>query len=82
LRFARLEDIKWRRDECVRNTLPRAVILKRFATALRVLLRAIDFGIAHESNSRARNHKLFIVGRLCQTPELTFHRVAGGHRAT
>jgi hypothetical protein len=25
--------------------LPRAVILKRFATALRVLLRAIGFGI-------------------------------------
>jgi hypothetical protein len=32
----------------VRNTLPRAVILKRFATALRVLLRAIDFGIRRE----------------------------------
>jgi hypothetical protein len=45
LRFARLEDNKWRREECARNTLPRAVILKRFATALRVLLRAIDFGI-------------------------------------
>ena len=48
LRFARLEDIKWRRDECARNTLPRAVILKRLATALRVLLRAIDFGISRE----------------------------------
>jgi hypothetical protein len=28
--------------------LPRAVILNRFATALRVLLRAIDFGMKHE----------------------------------
>ena len=48
LRFARLEDNKWRREECARNTLPRAVILKRFATALRVLLRAIGFGIRRE----------------------------------
>ena len=45
LRFAFLEDNKWRREECARNTLPRAVILKRFATDLRVLLRAIGFGI-------------------------------------
>jgi len=45
LRFAFLADNKWRREECARNTLPRAVILKRFATALRVLLRAIGFGI-------------------------------------
>jgi hypothetical protein len=45
LRFAFLEDNKWRREECARNTLPRAVILKRLATALRVLLRAIGFGI-------------------------------------
>jgi hypothetical protein len=28
--------------------LPRAVILKRFATALRVLLRAIAFGIRRQ----------------------------------
>jgi hypothetical protein len=28
--------------------LPRAVILKRFATALRVLLRAIGFGIRQQ----------------------------------
>jgi hypothetical protein len=28
--------------------LPRAVILKRFATALRVLLRAIGFGIRRQ----------------------------------
>jgi hypothetical protein len=28
--------------------LPRAVILKRFATALRVLLRAIGFGISQQ----------------------------------
>jgi len=45
LRFAFLADNKWRREECARNTLPRAVILKRLATALRVLLRAIGFGI-------------------------------------
>jgi hypothetical protein len=29
--------------------LPRAVILKRFATDLRVLLRAMGFGIRRES---------------------------------
>ena len=45
LRFALFDANKWRREECARNTLPRAVILKRFATALRVLLRAIGFGI-------------------------------------
>ena len=45
LRFAFLADNKCRREECARNTLPRAVILKRFATAFRVLLRAIGFGI-------------------------------------
>ncbi len=37
LRLAFLADNKWRRAECARNTLPRAVILKRFATDLRVL---------------------------------------------
>lgn len=47
-RFALFPDNKWRREECDRNTLPRAVILKRFATALRVLLRAIGFGISRE----------------------------------
>jgi len=51
LRFARFEDNKWRRDECARNTLPRAVILKRFATDLRVLLRAIAFGIRAQDNT-------------------------------
>jgi hypothetical protein len=45
-RFALFDDNKWRREECARNTFPRAVILKRFATALRVLLRAIGFGIS------------------------------------
>jgi hypothetical protein len=45
LRFAFFAANKWRREECARKTLPRAVILKRFATALRVLLRAIGFGI-------------------------------------
>ncbi len=45
LRLAFLADNKCRREECARNTLPCAVILKRFATAFRVLLRAIDFGM-------------------------------------
>jgi hypothetical protein len=44
-----LADSRWRREECARNTLPRAVILKRFATDLRVLLRAIGFGIRRET---------------------------------
>ena len=44
-RFALFADSRWRREECARKTFPRAVILKRFATALRVLLRAIAFGI-------------------------------------
>ncbi len=48
LRFAFLDDSKCRREDCALNTLPRAVILKRFATALRVLLRATDFGIRRE----------------------------------
>ena len=48
LRFAFLADSKWRREECARSTLPRAVILKRFATDLRVLLRAIGFGIRRQ----------------------------------
>jgi len=46
LRFARLEESKWRLPECARSTLPPAVILKRLATDLRVLLRAIGFGIS------------------------------------
>src|SRR5581483_6308852 len=45
LRFARLEESKWRLPERARSTLPPAVILKRLATDLRVLLRAIGFGI-------------------------------------
>jgi hypothetical protein len=49
LRFALFVDIRWRREERVLKTLPRAVILKRFATAFRVLLRATDFGIRRES---------------------------------
>ena len=49
LRLAFLADIKWRREECARNTLPRAVILKRFATDLRVLLRAIGLGMRRET---------------------------------
>jgi hypothetical protein len=49
LRFAFLADNKWRREEWARNALPRAVILKRLATALRVLLRAIGFGIRRQT---------------------------------
>ena len=48
LRFAFFEESKCRREECALSTLPRAVILKRFATDLRVLLRAIGFGIRRE----------------------------------
>jgi hypothetical protein len=48
-RFALFVDSKCRREECARSTLPRAVILKRFATALRVLLRAIGFGIRQQT---------------------------------
>ena len=48
LRFALFVDNKWRREERDLKTLPRAVILKRFATDLRVLLRAIGFGIRRE----------------------------------
>ena len=49
-RFALFIDSRWRREECARNTLPRAVILKRFATALRVLLRATAFGIRRQDS--------------------------------
>jgi hypothetical protein len=49
LRFALFDDNRWRRDERDLKTFPPAVILKRFATALRVLLRATDLGIWRES---------------------------------
>ena len=49
LRFAFFVDKRWRRDGRPLKTLPRAVILKRFATDLRVLLRAMGFGIRQES---------------------------------
>jgi hypothetical protein len=49
LRFAFFAESKCRRDDCALSTLPRAVILKRFATDLRVLLRAIGFGIRRET---------------------------------
>jgi hypothetical protein len=45
LRFAFFVDNRWRREERDLKTLPRAVILNRFATDLRVLLRAMGFGI-------------------------------------
>jgi len=48
LRFELFDDNKWRREERDLKTFPRAVILKRFATAFRVLLRATDFGIRLE----------------------------------
>jgi hypothetical protein len=44
-----LDESKCRREDCALNILPRAVILKRFATDLRVLLRATDFGIRRET---------------------------------
>lgn len=47
-RFALFVDNKWRREERDLKTLPRAVILKRFATDLRVLLRAMGLGIRRE----------------------------------
>ena len=49
LRFAFFNDNRWRREERARKTFPRAVILKRLATDLRVLLRAMGFGIREES---------------------------------
>ena len=45
LRFALLDASKWRRPAWPRNTLPVAVILKRFATAFFVLRLDIGFGI-------------------------------------
>jgi hypothetical protein len=49
LRFELFVDNRWRREERDLTTFPRAVILKRFATDLRVLLRAMGFGIRRES---------------------------------
>jgi hypothetical protein len=49
-RFALFTDSKCLREECARSTLPRAVILNRFATDLRVLLRAIGFGIRRQDS--------------------------------
>ena len=48
LRLALLEESKCLREACCRNTLPVPVILKRFETAFRVLLRAMAFGIRRE----------------------------------
>ena len=48
LRLAFLAESKWRREAWERKTLPVPVILNRFATALRVLLREIDFGMRRE----------------------------------
>jgi hypothetical protein len=55
-----LEASKCRREECALRTLPRAVILKRFATALRVLLRAIDFGMRQKGNDGRGDDKRFV----------------------
>jgi hypothetical protein len=45
--------------------LPRAVILKRFATDLRVLLRAIGFGIRlKDSRQLGFNNRLLLFARL------------------
>jgi len=45
LRLALLEESKCRREACWRRTFPVPVILNRFETAFRVLLREIGFGI-------------------------------------
>ena len=45
LRFADLHWSKWRRLAAVRFTFPEAVSLNRLATDLRVLLRAMAFGM-------------------------------------
>ncbi len=47
-RLALFEESRCRREAWERMTLPVAVILNRLATALRVLLRAIGFGIRRE----------------------------------
>jgi hypothetical protein len=41
--------------------LPRAVILKRFATALRVLLRAIAFGIRRQDSRPSGFHNRLLL---------------------
>lgn len=51
LRFADLHSSKCRRLLRVRTTLPLAVILKRFATDLRVLLRGVVFGMRKEGET-------------------------------
>jgi hypothetical protein len=60
-RFALFPDSKWRREECARKTLPRAVILKRFATDLRVLLRAIGFGIRRQDSGSLGFHNSLLL---------------------
>ena len=54
LRFALFEESRWRREACWRRTLPVAVILNRFETAFRVLLRAIGLGIRARKIMRFR----------------------------
>src|SRR5919201_901139 len=51
-RLAFLAESRWRRDDCARKILPRAVILNRLATDLRVLLRAIGLGIGAQKIGR------------------------------
>ncbi len=48
LRLALFEESRCLREACCRMTLPVPVILNRFETAFRVLLRAIAFGIRGE----------------------------------
>ena len=45
LRLPLFEESRCRREACCRMTLPVPVILNRFETDFRVLLRAIAFGI-------------------------------------
>jgi hypothetical protein len=72
LRFALFVDNKCRREERALKTLPRAVTLKRFATDLRVLLRAMGFGIGEENRTawdRGNCFKLQVVTIAIQVRE-------------
>jgi hypothetical protein len=76
LRFALFVDNRWRREERALKTLPRAVILKRFATDLRVLLRAMGFGIRRESLIRAGAMTNALLWCVCTGPEcFRVHRI-------
>jgi len=75
LRFELLVARRWRRLAFVRMILPVPVTLKRLATALRVLLRAIGFGMGKVKQNikarSARNHKILKNAVWFQPPERT-----------